>query len=98
VAFSLAAFRQEFAGGRDLGEENTVLIAAAACEMHPAALLKGIRLRSVHDALRRAGERAAGAGVRSLPAIQVGDRVFEGLESVRAAVEALGGDLAEDGR
>jgi 2-hydroxychromene-2-carboxylate isomerase len=98
VAFSLAAFRQEFAGGRDLGDENTVLIAAAACEMHPTALLKGIGLRSVHDALRRAGERAAGAGVRSLPAIQVGDRVFEGLGSVRAAVDALGGDRAGNGR
>ena len=38
VAFSLAAFRQAFAGGRDLGDENTVLIAGAACEMHPVAL------------------------------------------------------------
>ena len=35
VAFSLAAFRQAFAGGRDLGERDNVLIAAAACEMHP---------------------------------------------------------------
>ncbi len=90
VAFSLAAFRQEFAGGRDLGDEDTVLIAAAACEMHPTALLKGISLRSVDDALRQAGERAASAGVRALPAIQVGDRVFEGLDSVHAAAEALG--------
>ena len=45
VAFSLAAFRQAFAGGRDLGERDSVLIAAAACEMHPAALLKGARAR-----------------------------------------------------
>ncbi len=42
MAFSLAAFRQAFAGGRDLEQEGTVLIAAAACEMHPAAVLKGI--------------------------------------------------------
>ena len=76
VAFSLAAFRQAFAGGRDLGDENTVLIAAAACEMHPAAVLKGIQLRSTAAALERAGERALAAGVRSLPAIQVGDDVF----------------------
>jgi len=92
VAFSLAAFRQAFAGGRDLGDESTVLIAAAACEMHPTAVLKGIRLRSVHAALRQAGERASAAGVRAVPAIQVGHRVFEGLGSVRAAAEALGGD------
>src|SRR5205823_3072434 len=39
VAFSAAAFRQAFAGGRDLGEDETVLIAGASCEMHPNALL-----------------------------------------------------------
>ena len=41
VAFSQAAFRQAFAGGRDLSERDNVLIAAAACEMHPVALVKG---------------------------------------------------------
>jgi 2-hydroxychromene-2-carboxylate isomerase len=91
VAFSLAAFRQAFAGGRDLGDENTVLIAAAACEMHPTAMLKGISLHSVGDALRLATERAASAGVSSLPAIQVGGRVFEGVGSVQDAAVALGG-------
>ena len=60
VAFSLAAFRQAFAGGRDLGDESTVLIAAAACEMHPTAVLKGIGLRSVARGARAAGERAPG--------------------------------------
>jgi len=92
VAFSLAAFRQEFAGGRDLGDRNTVLIAAAACEMHPTAVLKGIALRSVRDALRDAGGRAQRAGVRGLPAIQVGRRVYEGLGSVAEAAAALGAD------
>ena len=42
VAFSLAAFRQAFAGGRDLAETDNVLIAAAACELHPNAVLKAI--------------------------------------------------------
>ena len=64
VAFSLAAFRQVFAGGRDLGDEGTVLIAAAACEMHPTAVLKGAGLRSVSASLARAGRAgAAGGGV-----------------------------------
>src|SRR5205807_195947 len=54
VAFSLAAFRQTFAGGRDLGEKETVLIAGAACEMHPSALLKGIELRTTTQALSQA--------------------------------------------
>ena len=62
VSYSLAAFRQAFAGGRDLGDEGTVLIAAAACEMHPRAVLKAIQLRSTRAALQRACARAATAG------------------------------------
>ena len=89
VAFSLACFRQTFAGGRDLGDESTVLIAAAACEMHPSAVLKGIGLRSVTAGLEQACARARDAGVTSLPAIQVGDRTFTELER---AAEALVGE------
>ena len=90
VAFSLAAFRQAFAGGRDLGDQDTLLIAAAACEMHPAAVLKGVGLRSVRAGLDTANERARGAGVVSLPAIEVGDRLFDGEDAVSAAAAALG--------
>jgi 2-hydroxychromene-2-carboxylate isomerase len=89
VAFSQAAFRQAFAAGRDLGDGNTVLIAGAACEMHPAALLKGMGLRSTADALSAAGRRALTAGVRSLPAIQVGDETFQGQDATAGAARAL---------
>ncbi|MBV9943017.1 MAG: DsbA family protein, partial [Solirubrobacterales bacterium] len=89
VAFSLAAFRQAFAGGRDLGEENTILIAGAACEMHPTALRKGIELASTATALRTATYRAQVAGVTALPAVQVGDRVYAGIEAIREATHAL---------
>jgi 2-hydroxychromene-2-carboxylate isomerase len=85
VAFSLAAFRQAFAGGRDLAQDSTVLLAAAACEMHPTAVLKAIGLRSVTGGLQAAGERALAAGVRALPAIQVGDELFEGPGAVENA-------------
>jgi 2-hydroxychromene-2-carboxylate isomerase len=91
VAFSLAAFRQAFAGGRDLGDENTVLIAGAACEMHPSALRKGIAMRSVAEALTAAGARAGQAGVASLPAIQIQDTVFAGPRAIQEASDALGG-------
>ena len=90
VAFSLAAFRQAFAGGRDLGERDTVLIAAAACEMHPTAVLKGIALKSVVGALDHAAQRARAAGVSALPAIQVGELVFEGDRCIEDAALALG--------
>ena len=90
VAYSLAAFRQAFAGGRDLSDRNTVLIAAAACEMHPTAVLKGIGLRSVTRALDDAGRRALAAGAGRLPAIQVRDQLFDGDRALERAVAALG--------
>jgi 2-hydroxychromene-2-carboxylate isomerase len=89
VAFSLAAFRQAFAGGRDLGDQGTVLIAAAACEMHPTAVLKGVALRSVRLSLQTAGERAAAAGVTELPAIEVGGELFSGEDCLERAAQQL---------
>jgi 2-hydroxychromene-2-carboxylate isomerase len=90
VSFSLAAFRQAFAGGRDLGDDATVLIAAAACEMHPTAVLKGVRLRSVTTALAKAGDRALAVGARRLPAIGVGDELFDSPDCIELADAALG--------
>lgn len=64
VAFALAAFRQAWCGGRSLAEPDSVLISAAACELHPKAVLKGADLRSTRTALARASE-----GVPGVPAI-----------------------------
>jgi 2-hydroxychromene-2-carboxylate isomerase len=84
VAFSLAAFRQAFAAGRDLSERDNVLIAAAGCEMHPAALVKGAELRGTREALRANTERARADGVRTLPAVWVDGRVLEGERAIPA--------------
>ena len=59
VAFSLAAFRQAYAAGRSLDEVDNVLIAAAACEMHPRAVLKAMESQNVREALHEATARAA---------------------------------------
>jgi 2-hydroxychromene-2-carboxylate isomerase len=69
VAFSLAALRQAFAAGRDLSVVDNVLIAAAACELHPRAVLKGIESRSVGEALEATTDRARELGVRDLPTV-----------------------------
>jgi 2-hydroxychromene-2-carboxylate isomerase len=75
VAFSLAAFRQAFAGGLDLGRRESVLIAAAACEMHPTAVVKGAELRSTRERLAAATAAAAAAGVKAVPAVRIGDEI-----------------------
>jgi 2-hydroxychromene-2-carboxylate isomerase len=85
VAYSLAAMRQAFAGGRDLSVPDNVLIAAAACELHPRAVLKAVETASVRDALRDATAAAAEAGVTSLPAIVLNGRVFSGPGAVEDA-------------
>jgi 2-hydroxychromene-2-carboxylate isomerase len=77
VAYSMAAFRQAFAAGRDLGETDNVLIAAAACELHPRALLKGIETRAVHNDLEAATEQARAQGVTDLPALVSEDGTVE---------------------
>jgi 2-hydroxychromene-2-carboxylate isomerase len=69
VAFSQAAFRQAYAGGRDLGERDNVLVAAAACEMHPAAVIKGAELRGTRERLEEATRRARELGVHETPAV-----------------------------
>ena len=89
VAFSLAAFRQAFAGGNDLGDVDYVLMAAAACELHPNAVLKGIESRTVKDALRTATDEAAERGVRGVPTVLVGDQVFWGDDRLEEAAAAL---------
>jgi 2-hydroxychromene-2-carboxylate isomerase len=91
VAFSLAAFRQAFAAGRDLQDVDNVLIAAAACELHPNAVLKGIELQSTKDRLREATQEAYERGVRGVPSVAVGDEVFWGDDRLEEAAAALGG-------
>lgn len=85
VAFSLAAFRQAFAGGHSLERSDFVLIAASACEMHPSAVLKATEMRSVAEQLRQATARAAALGVTDVPAVRVGERVFVGERSPEQA-------------
>ena len=77
VAYSLAAMRQAYAAGRDLSVTDNVLLAAAACELHPRALLKGIELRSVRDALEAASAEAEG-----VPAIVLDGRTYSGDDAL----------------
>jgi 2-hydroxychromene-2-carboxylate isomerase len=89
VAFALAAFRQAFAGGKDLSDIDNVLIAAAACELHPKAVLKGIELQSIKDRLRAATQEAYDRGVRGVPSVVVGEQVFWGDDRLDDAAAAL---------
>jgi 2-hydroxychromene-2-carboxylate isomerase len=85
VAFSLAAFRQAFAAGRDLSTSDGVIVAAAACEMHPRAVLQALEMRTTAEQLDAATAAAAEAGVTRVPAIRIDGEVFEGPTAVEDA-------------
>jgi 2-hydroxychromene-2-carboxylate isomerase len=85
VSFSLAGFRQAFAAGRDLSDADNVMLAAAACELHPNALTKAIQTQSVKDALREATDQAAAQGVVGVPTVVVGDQAFWGDDKLEEA-------------
>jgi 2-hydroxychromene-2-carboxylate isomerase len=88
VSFALAAFRQAFAAGRDLSEHDNVLIAAAACELHPNAVSKACGTEGVKRTLIEATEEAAELGVIGVPSLLVGEQVFWGDDRAEEAVAA----------
>jgi 2-hydroxychromene-2-carboxylate isomerase len=91
VSFAQAAFRQAFAGGKDLTDRDNVLVAAAACELHPNALVKAVGTRSVKDALRAATDEAARQGVIGVPTVVVEGDVFWGDDRLEDAAQAAAG-------
>ena len=91
VSFSQAAFRQAFVAGRDLGEPDNVLIAAAAAEMHPRAVLAAAERDAIKGELRQATERAGELGVRGVPSLIVGGEVFWGDDRLEEAIQSAKG-------
>ena len=90
VSFALAAFRQAFAGGRDLSDPDSVAIAAAACELHPTAIAKAAASSAVKRKLRNATDAAGNRGVIGVPTVLVGAQAFWGDDRLEEAVVAAG--------
>lgn len=88
VSYSLAAFRQAFVAGRRLDDLDNVVIAAAASELHPRAVLKGIETRSVKEGLKEATEVALALGVTGIPTVAVGGELFWGDDRLEQAAAA----------
>ena len=91
AAFALAAFRQAFAGGHALDREDFVLIAAAACEMHPAAVTAAMAGETTARRLAQGSARARAAGAVDLPAFLVDGEALIGERALERAAELLGG-------
>jgi 2-hydroxychromene-2-carboxylate isomerase len=93
VSFSLAAFRQAFAAGRDLSDPDNVLVAAASSELHPRALEAAVARDAIKQRLREVTERAGDLGVIGVPSVVVGERVFWGDDRLEEAAAAVSRSL-----
>jgi 2-hydroxychromene-2-carboxylate isomerase len=89
AAFALAAFRQQFNAGRGLNEVDNVLLAGAACELHPKALLAALERDAIKERLREATDDAIARGVPGVPTVRVGDELFWGDERLEDAAAAV---------
>ena len=89
IAFSLAAFRQQFNGGRRLDDVDTILLAGAACELHPDAIIKAIERDSIKRRLIDATNEAIQRGVTGVPTVAVKDQLFWGDDRLEDAAAAL---------
>ena len=76
VGFALAAFRQAFNGGKSLDVEENVLIAGAAVETHPRALIVGANTAGTRRRLAEVTALAHERGVTSTPALWVEGEVL----------------------
>jgi 2-hydroxychromene-2-carboxylate isomerase len=88
TAFALAAFRQQFNAGRTMSDVDNVLLAGAACELHPKALLAALERDAIKQRLKDATEDAIERGVPGVPTVRVGEKLFWGDDRLEEAAEA----------
>jgi 2-hydroxychromene-2-carboxylate isomerase len=90
-AFARAAFRAAFMQGRDLGEVDVVAEAGESVGLRAKALEAALEAEIVKDSLKRATADAIAAGVRGVPSLRIGARVFYGDDQLPEAASVLEG-------
>ena len=88
--FSLALFGLEFAEGRDLTEEATLVEAAVRAGVGEDAVRAALADESRRDRVRAATDAAVARGVSGVPTVAVGERLFWGDDRLEEAARALG--------
>jgi len=89
ASFSLAAFRQTFLAARPMNQLDNVLLAGAACELHPNAIKAALKRDSIKQKLTDATDEALERGVTGVPTVAVGDELFWGDDRLEDAAAAL---------
>jgi 2-hydroxychromene-2-carboxylate isomerase len=85
--FALAAYREAFARGRDLGDPEVIVAAAGAAGIGPE-VTDGIAAPETKAKLRQATEEAWAAGLQGVPTVAVAEQLFWGDDRLAEAVAA----------
>ena len=88
--FMHALYRRQFAHGEDIADLSVLAGAAADVGLDGSRLLEAIGSSEVKEALRRATDEAWELGVRGIPTIRVGERLFYGDDRLEEAAGARG--------
>ena len=87
--FARCAFRAAFLEGADLGHVEAVAEVAAQAGLDPIEMRAAVEDQALKDQLRAATEQAWTDGVRGVPTLRIGDRLFFGDDQLETAAAAL---------
>ena len=90
-AFARAAFRAAFLHGRDLGEVDAIAEAGESVGLRAKDLEAALEAERVKDRLKKATADALAEGVRGVPSLRIGARVFYGDDQLSAAASVFDG-------
>jgi 2-hydroxychromene-2-carboxylate isomerase len=87
--FARAVYRRQFSQAADIADIEVLAVAAEEVGLDPDRLHEAVTRQEIKDALRRATDGAWDAGVRGVPSVRVGDRLFYGDDKLEEAAAEL---------
>ena len=81
--------RCQWTEAADISDRDVLIACAREAGLDPDAMLEAIQTPELKEQLRATTERAFADGVRGVPAVRVGARVFFGDDRLEQAAAAL---------
>jgi 2-hydroxychromene-2-carboxylate isomerase len=90
--FARVVGRRQWTQGADIADPDVLAACAREAGLDAGAMLEAIRTPELKEQLRATTEGAFGDGVRGVPTVRVGERLFFGDDRLEEAAAALAGD------
>ena len=88
-AFASAVFDAQFATGADIADLELLEACAGRAGLDPTQLQAALADPTIKDALRRATDAAWAEGVRGVPTLRLGERLYSGDDQLESAAADL---------